>query len=65
MSSVLQAGPCVRTNQLDYDEEVMYKVSQTADPGPCLVGWLTSCTRLLNTSMSMSAKAPTLVVLLP
>lgn len=25
-SSVLQAGPCVRSNQLDYDEEVMYKV---------------------------------------
>ena len=27
MSSVLQAGPCVRSNQLDFDEEVMYKVS--------------------------------------
>jgi choline-sulfatase len=27
MSSVLQAGPAARTNQLDYDEEVMYKVS--------------------------------------
>lgn len=26
MSSVLQAGPCVRSNQMDYDEEVMYKV---------------------------------------
>ena len=26
MASVLQAGPCVRSNQLDYDEEVMYKV---------------------------------------
>ena len=26
MSSVLQAGPCVRSNQLDYDEEVMFKV---------------------------------------
>lgn len=26
MSSVLQAGPCVRSNQLDYDEDVMYKV---------------------------------------
>lgn len=24
-SSILQAGPCVRSNQLDYDEEVMYK----------------------------------------
>jgi choline-sulfatase len=28
MSSVMQAGPCVRSNQLDYDEEVMYKASQ-------------------------------------
>jgi choline-sulfatase len=28
MSSVLQAGPCVRSNQLDYDEDVMYKVSE-------------------------------------
>lgn len=27
-SSILQAGPCVRTNQLDYDEEVMYKSCQ-------------------------------------
>ena len=27
MSSVLQAGPAIRTNQLDYDEEVMHKVS--------------------------------------
>jgi choline-sulfatase len=26
MSSVLQAGPAVRTNQMDYDEEVIYKV---------------------------------------
>jgi hypothetical protein len=26
MSSVLQAGPCVRSNQLDYDEDVVYKV---------------------------------------
>lgn len=24
-SSILQAGPCVRSNQLDFDEEVMYK----------------------------------------
>lgn len=23
----MQAGPCVRSNQLDYDEDVMYKVS--------------------------------------
>ncbi|KAL0259589.1 hypothetical protein SLS55_005326 [Diplodia seriata] len=28
MSSVMQAGPCVRSNQLDYDEEVMYKSTQ-------------------------------------
>lgn len=28
MSSVLQAGPCVRSNQLDFDEEVMYKSTQ-------------------------------------
>src|SRR6185436_16666214 len=30
MSSVLQAGPAARTNQLDYDEEVMYKVRLSA-----------------------------------
>ncbi|KAF2262714.1 choline sulfatase [Lojkania enalia] len=28
MSSVMQAGPCVRSNQLDYDEDVMFKASQ-------------------------------------
>lgn len=28
MSSVLQAGPRVRSNQLDYDEEVLYKSTQ-------------------------------------
>ncbi|KAF1808491.1 choline-sulfatase [Eremomyces bilateralis CBS 781.70] len=28
MSSVYQAGPCVRSNQLDYDEEVMHKSTQ-------------------------------------
>ncbi|MCJ1879117.1 choline-sulfatase [Pseudomonas nitroreducens] len=27
-SSVLQAGPCVRTNQLDFDEEVVFKARQ-------------------------------------
>lgn len=27
-SSIFQAGPCVRSNQLDYDEEVMYKSKQ-------------------------------------
>jgi hypothetical protein len=26
MSSVMQAGPCIRSNQLDYDEDVMHKV---------------------------------------
>lgn len=28
ISSIMQAGPCVRSNQLDYDEDVMYKVSR-------------------------------------
>ncbi|KAI8935540.1 hypothetical protein NX059_008110 [Plenodomus lindquistii] len=28
MSSVMQAGPCVRSNQLDYDEDVMHKSQQ-------------------------------------
>ncbi|KAF2874610.1 alkaline-phosphatase-like protein [Massariosphaeria phaeospora] len=28
MASVMQAGPCVRSNQLDYDEDVMHKASQ-------------------------------------
>jgi len=27
-SSIEQAGPCVRSNQLDYDEEVMYRSKQ-------------------------------------
>jgi choline-sulfatase len=27
-SSILQAGPCVSSNQLDYDEEVMYKADR-------------------------------------
>jgi choline-sulfatase len=27
-SSILQAGPCVRSNQLDYDEEVLHKSKQ-------------------------------------
>ncbi|RCI11935.1 hypothetical protein L249_4576 [Ophiocordyceps polyrhachis-furcata BCC 54312] len=27
-SSILQAGPCGRTNQLDYDEEVMFRSTQ-------------------------------------
>ncbi|KAK5992893.1 Choline-sulfatase [Cladobotryum mycophilum] len=27
-SSILQAGPCGRSNQLDYDEEVMYRSTQ-------------------------------------
>ena len=28
MASVLQAGPCVRSNQLDFDEEVMFRARQ-------------------------------------
>jgi choline-sulfatase len=28
MSSVLQAGPCVRTNQLDFDEDVVFRARQ-------------------------------------
>jgi choline-sulfatase len=28
MSSVMEAGPVVRTNQLDFDEEVIYKSTQ-------------------------------------
>jgi choline-sulfatase len=28
MASVLQAGPCVRSNQLDFDEEVVFKARQ-------------------------------------
>lgn len=28
MSSVMEAGPCVRTNQLDFDDEVIYKATQ-------------------------------------
>lgn len=27
-SSILQAGPCVRSNQLDFDEEVMFKCTR-------------------------------------
>ena len=30
ISSIMQAGPCVRSNQLDYDEDVMYKVSRSS-----------------------------------
>jgi len=36
MSSVTQAGPCVRSNQLDYDEDVMHKVRPiTPSRGEC------------------------------
>jgi hypothetical protein len=28
ISSITQAGPCVRSNQLDYDEDTMHKVRQ-------------------------------------
>lgn len=31
-SSIEQAGPCVRSNQLDYDEEVMYKYAPSYPP---------------------------------
>lgn len=49
MSSVIDAGPCVRTNQLDYDEEVvfaarrhLFDVARGADSRPfCLVASLT------------------------
>ena len=53
MSSVLEAGPCVRTNQLDFDDEVTFTVRQklydiarerqgSADARPfCLVASLT------------------------
>ncbi|BAU71714.1 choline-sulfatase [Metapseudomonas furukawaii] len=49
MSSVLQAGPSVRTNQLDFDEEVVFKarqylydhVRQSADQPFCLTVSLT------------------------
>lgn len=36
MSSVLQAGPCVRSNQLDFDEEVMYEVRFDIDASDTL-----------------------------
>ena len=57
MSSVMQAGPCVRSNQLDYDEDVMHKVSEW-NPLHSLsfkCQMLTLHTRLSNTSMTMSA----------
>ena len=49
MDSVTQAGPCVRTNQLDFDEEVMFAARRTlfdiargTDARPfCLVASLT------------------------
>jgi choline-sulfatase len=49
MGSVLDAGPCVRTNQLDYDDEVVYAARQklfdlARDPDPrpfCLTVSLT------------------------
>ncbi len=45
MDSVTQAGPCVRTNQIDYDDEVVYAarqklfdIARARDPRPfCLV----------------------------
>ncbi len=49
MDSVTQAGPCVRTNQLDFDEEVMFTarqklfdIARQPDPRPfCMVVSLT------------------------
>ncbi len=49
LDSVLKAGPCVRSNQLDYDEEVvftsrrkLYDVARAAEPRPfCMVVSLT------------------------
>jgi len=35
MSSVMQAGPCVRSNQLDYDEDVMFKVRSNFQSPKC------------------------------
>jgi choline-sulfatase len=45
MDSVLQAGPCIRTNQLDFDDEVvtcarrkLFDIARSNDPRPfCLV----------------------------
>ncbi len=49
MDSVTQAGPCVRSNQIDFDEEVvfaarrwLFDVARDSDPRPfCLVASLT------------------------
>lgn len=49
MSSVLQAGPCVRSNQLDYDEEVLYKVSELCSDS----GLNAPVPRLNRTSLSI------------
>ncbi|KAL8792621.1 MAG: hypothetical protein Q9195_004787 [Heterodermia aff. obscurata] len=40
-SSILQAGPCVRSNQLDFDEEVMYTRRPTSSRPFCLTVSLT------------------------
>lgn len=49
MDSVTQAGPCVRSNQIDFDEEVvfaarrkLYDIARGSDPRPfCLVASMT------------------------
>jgi choline-sulfatase len=49
MDSVTQAGPCVRTNQIDFDDEVVYAarqklfdIARSRDPRPfCLVASMT------------------------
>lgn len=38
MASILQAGPCVRSNQLDYDEEVMYQGMSSQCPFQRVLG---------------------------
>ena len=62
MSSVLQAGPTVLTNQLDYDREVMHKVNKLTRP-PHRFLRLTQSASLLNSSMSMCASQRRHVVL--
>jgi hypothetical protein len=65
MSSVMQAGPCVRSNQLDYDEDVMFKVSganakllitqlSLTSRFVTLYGALTTFNRLNSTCTTMS-----------
>jgi hypothetical protein len=52
MSSVMQAGPCVRSNQLDYDEDVMHKVRQTNANRCDFASYITLCTVLTSNRLS-------------